>query len=312
MIVFWAPFAGCTQYRAATKVRRSLPAPLCAKRSLSAARRAGRCWRYEGLGSVFVEPAITHLREQGVTISFEDELVELLFGNGRVSQLKFAKQHGRTGRERRGHSGSSALCRNEPGAFGLIAPDSFRGIVNAHFRIDPPAHLPPMLGVINGTCEWIFPLPGRISATISDAGRLFDMPRTELAQIIWSDIAKVAGLPDTSAALADRPRASGDIRRDAGTECAASGCGNVLEQSVSCRRLDRDRACRRRSKARSVRAIAPPILSNIACEPPHDDALQTSCSVVAAGQPALTRQSRRGGARAAGLPARRRTLGVRA
>jgi predicted NAD/FAD-dependent oxidoreductase len=54
-----------------------------------------------------------------------------------------------------------------------------------------------MLGVINGTCEWIFPLPGRISATISDGGRLFDMPRTELAQIIWNDIAKVAKLPDT-------------------------------------------------------------------------------------------------------------------
>lgn len=76
----------------------------------------------------------------------------------------------------------------------MVAPSLFRGIVNAHFRVDPPVHLPPMLGVINGTCEWIFPLPGRISATISDAGRLFDMPRTELAQTIWNDIAKVAGL----------------------------------------------------------------------------------------------------------------------
>ena len=53
---------------------------------------------------------------------------------------------------------------------GCVAPSLFRGIVNAHFRVDPPAHLPPMLGVINGTCEWIFALPGRISATISDGG----------------------------------------------------------------------------------------------------------------------------------------------
>ncbi len=51
-----------------------------------------------------------------------------------------------------------------------------------------------MLGVINGTAEWIFSLPGRISATISDAGRLFEMPRTELAQAIWNDIAVVTGL----------------------------------------------------------------------------------------------------------------------
>ena len=150
----------------------------------------------EGLGSVFVEPAITHLRERGVAIVFEDELVELLFGNGRVSLLKFARQTVDLG------VNDAVILAVPPYVAtnlvpGLITPSSFRGIVNAHFRIDPPAHLPPMLGVINGTCEWIFPLSGRISATISDAGRLFDMPRTELAQTMWNDIAKVAGLPST-------------------------------------------------------------------------------------------------------------------
>jgi squalene-associated FAD-dependent desaturase len=150
----------------------------------------------EGLGSVFVEPAIAHLRERGVAIVFEDELIELLFGNGRVSRLKFARQTVDLG------VNDAVILAVPPYVAtnlvpGLIAPTSFRGIVNAHFRINPPAHLPPMLGVINGTCEWIFPLSGRISATISDAGRLFDMPRTELAQTIWNDIAKVAGLPST-------------------------------------------------------------------------------------------------------------------
>jgi hydroxysqualene dehydroxylase len=150
----------------------------------------------EGLGSVFVEPAIVHLRERGVAIVFEDELIELLFGNGRVSRLKFARQTVDLGV-------NDAVILAVPPYVAtnlvpdLIAPSSFRGIVNAHFRIDPPAHLPPMLGVINGTCEWIFPLSGRISATISDAGRLFDVPRTELAQTMWNDIAKVAGLPST-------------------------------------------------------------------------------------------------------------------
>jgi squalene-associated FAD-dependent desaturase len=150
----------------------------------------------EGLGSVFVEPAIAHLRERGVAIVFEDELIELLFGNGRVSRLKFARQTVDLGV-------NDAVILAVPPYVAtnlvpdLIAPSSFRGIVNAHFRIDPPAHLPPMLGVINGTCEWIFPLSGRISATISDAGRLFDMPRTELAQTMWNDIAKVTGLPTT-------------------------------------------------------------------------------------------------------------------
>ena len=150
----------------------------------------------EGLGSVFVEPAIVHLRERGVAIVFEDELIELLFCYGRVSRLKFARQTVDLG------VNDAVILAVPPYVAtnlvpGLIAPSSFRGIVNAHFRIDPPAHLPPMLGVINGTCEWIFPLSGRISATISDAGRLFDVPRTELAQTMWNDIAKVAGLPST-------------------------------------------------------------------------------------------------------------------
>jgi squalene-associated FAD-dependent desaturase len=150
----------------------------------------------EGLGSVFVEPAIVHLRERGVAVVFEDELIELLFGNGRVSRLKFARQTVDLG------VNDAVILAVPPYVAtnlvpGLITPSSFRGIVNAHFRIDPPAHLPPMLGVINGTCEWIFPLSGRISATISDAGGLFDVPRTELAQTMWNDIAKVAGLPST-------------------------------------------------------------------------------------------------------------------
>ena len=148
---------------------------------------------HEGLGNVFVEPAIAHLRGCGVSIVFENELVELSLAKGRVSRLKFAKQ-------------TIDLDKNDAVILavppyvamnllpGLPTPSLFRGIVNAHFRIDPPGHLPPMLGVINGTCEWVFSLPGRISATISDAGRLFDMPRTELAQTIWNDIARVTGL----------------------------------------------------------------------------------------------------------------------
>ena len=77
---------------------------------------------------------------------------------------------------------------------GLSAPTAFRAIVNAHFRIDPPAGSPRMIGVVNGTTEWIFALPGRVAVTISDAGRLVDAPREEVAQTIWHEVAKVLGL----------------------------------------------------------------------------------------------------------------------
>ena len=150
----------------------------------------------EGLGSVFVDPAIAHLRGRGVEVELEDELVELTFRSGHLFCLKFANQTVEI------DDRDAVILAVPPNVAanlvpGLTTPTSFRGIVNAHFRIDPPAHLPPMLGVINGVCEWIFPLRGRLSATVSDAGRLFDTPRPELAQMLWNDIAKVAGLSST-------------------------------------------------------------------------------------------------------------------
>jgi len=80
---------------------------------------------------------------------------------------------------------------------GLQAPTEFRAIVNAHFRIDPPEHLPPILGVLNATTEWIFAFDGRISTTTSAADRLIDTPRDSLAGSIWREVATVAKLPQT-------------------------------------------------------------------------------------------------------------------
>ena len=99
---------------------------------------------------------------------------------------------------------------------GLDVPTEFRAIVNAHFRIEPPAGQPPILGVLNGTVEWIFAFPGRLSVTISAGDRLIDTPREELAKTIWSEVASVTGLPAGLAALADRARAPRDFCRHAG------------------------------------------------------------------------------------------------
>jgi hypothetical protein len=77
---------------------------------------------------------------------------------------------------------------------GLSAPTAYRAIVNAHFRIVPPADFPPMIGVLNATVEWIFAFPDRLSVTISGADRLLDLPREELASLIWREVAQVAGI----------------------------------------------------------------------------------------------------------------------
>jgi len=78
---------------------------------------------------------------------------------------------------------------------GLDAPTEFCAIVNAHFRIDPPAGAPLILGVLGGTTQWIFAFPGRLSVTISAGDRLIDTPREQLAAAIWGEVARVTGLP---------------------------------------------------------------------------------------------------------------------
>ena len=64
----------------------------------------------------------------------------------------------------------------------LSRPTEFRAIVNAHFRVAPPAGCPPITGVINGLVEWIFAFPDRLSVTISGADRLLETPRETLAR----------------------------------------------------------------------------------------------------------------------------------
>ena len=76
-----------------------------------------------------------------------------------------------------------------------MMPDAFRAIVNAHFRVEPPADLPPILGVLNATTEWLFAFPGRLSVTISAGDRMIGEPREALAQAIWRDVAAITGLP---------------------------------------------------------------------------------------------------------------------
>ena len=56
-----------------------------------------------------------------------------------------------------------------------------------------PPGMPPMMGVINGTTEWIFAFEGRLSVTISNADRLMDVPRAMLAQTIWQEVSRAVG-----------------------------------------------------------------------------------------------------------------------
>jgi hydroxysqualene dehydroxylase len=149
----------------------------------------------DGLGHAFVEPALSFLRGRNAKVEFGHRLRALDFSQGRVAVLDFGDD-GRVAIE----EDDSVILAAPPAVSadlvpGLDAPDEFRAIVNAHFRIEPPAGLTPLLGIINGTIEWLFSFKHRLSVTISCADRLLELPRETLARRIWDEVATVTGLP---------------------------------------------------------------------------------------------------------------------
>lgn len=147
----------------------------------------------EGLSTVLVDPALELIRKKGGTINLGHELRQVLMAGESISMLEFLDDTiAVTPRDVvvlavPPRSAASILP-------GLKTPTKFRAIVNAHFRYDPPANMPPMMGVIGGLIEWLFAFDQRLSITISDADRLVNVPREELARNIWRDICKAAGI----------------------------------------------------------------------------------------------------------------------
>jgi hypothetical protein len=148
----------------------------------------------DGLSSVLIEPAVELLQNKGASIRFGHELRELVMAGDRVAELKFGDDTISVGAD----DVVVLAVPPRPAAAllpGLKTPTKFRAIVNAHFRFDPPKDAPAILGVVGGLVEWLFAFPQRLSVTISNGDRLVDMPREELAQAIWRDVCKAAGVP---------------------------------------------------------------------------------------------------------------------
>jgi squalene-associated FAD-dependent desaturase len=147
----------------------------------------------EGLSAVLVEPAIKLLQDKGASVRFGHELRALGMVGNNISELKF-------GDDAIVLAPSDAVVMAVPPRAaasllpGVKTPAKFRAIVNAHFRFDPPEGQPPILGVVGGLVEWLFAFPQRLSVTISNGDRLVELPREELAQAIWNDICKAAGV----------------------------------------------------------------------------------------------------------------------
>ena len=147
-----------------------------------------------GLASSFIDPALAFLAARGSPVRFGDRLRAIRFEGERAVALDFDRTQQELGAD------DSVILSVPPWIAkdllpGLTTPDEFRGILNVHFQIAPPRGQPAILGVVNAEIEWLFAFPDRLSVTISNADRLIDRPRDELAAEIWREAAALTGLP---------------------------------------------------------------------------------------------------------------------
>jgi len=145
------------------------------------------------LAAAFVDPALERLRRSGADIRFGRRLATLKLQDGKVASLAF------TDGEQALDPHDSVILAVPPWTVqellpGLVVPDAFCAIVNAHFKLAPPRELPLIVGLIGGTAEWVFAFPDRLSVTVSAADRLIDIESEALAQLLWRDVSAVHGL----------------------------------------------------------------------------------------------------------------------
>ena len=150
---------------------------------------------HNGLSNVFIAPALRYVADHGGSVNYGRRLRQLGLGADRATALDFGDMSiPLTSRD-------AVVLAVPPTAAeslvpGLRTPTEFRAIVNAHFRIDPPEGLAPMIGVINGVAQWLFAFPGRLSVTVSAADDLLNLSREDLACRIWREVADIANLAD--------------------------------------------------------------------------------------------------------------------
>jgi hydroxysqualene dehydroxylase len=147
-----------------------------------------------GLARSFIDPALAFLAARGSSVRFGDRLRTIRFEGERAVALDFDRAQQELSAD------DSVIVGVPPWIAkdllpGLTAPDEFRAILNVHFQIAPPLGQPAILGVVNAEIEWLFAFPDRLSVTISNADRLIDRPRDELAVEIWREAAELTGLP---------------------------------------------------------------------------------------------------------------------
>jgi len=151
----------------------------------------------QGLSMSLVDPAVRRLGEFGVEIRFTHRLRELECRGHTVVGLSFI------GHDVTLAEDDTVVLAVPHRVAGLLLPDvrvpeGSRSIVNAHYRLPGPVPLRDglhFLALLNGTAHWLFFRDDIVSATVSAAEDLVDLPAEEIAARIWADVAPAVEAP---------------------------------------------------------------------------------------------------------------------
>jgi squalene-associated FAD-dependent desaturase len=147
------------------------------------------------LAAAFVEPAIASLARAGAQIRLGERVRSICLDEQAVSALDLGDAPiALSPRDRVILAVPSWIAASL--LPDIAAPNQNSAIVNAHFRAITRNGAEAMIGVVGGTAEWVFAFPNRISVTVSGADAIADRDRTDLAELLWRDVARVHDLPE--------------------------------------------------------------------------------------------------------------------
>lgn len=196
---FWEPFALAVMNTAPEEASAALLWPVL-RETFGRGEQAFRPRISRGgLSDSFVDPALAYLRRKAVSVEFGRRVRDIVFDGEEVRELDL-------GDERLAIAADDRIVLAVPPANcrkllpGIVVPDEFRTILNAHFAFDGGPSEPEFIGLLGGISQWIFHRRKVISVTVSAADPLLDSDPAELAEKVWGEVSKAlrisaSGLP---------------------------------------------------------------------------------------------------------------------
>ncbi len=142
------------------------------------------------LGAALIDPALAYLKGRNAQINDNALLKDILFKKGRVSELSFGDR-------------SVPVCPGDSVILAVSAvraskllpdiacPKDHNPITNLHFKISNPKRMlgdAGLLGIVEGTSQWLFERPGMVSVTISNSAKLTGGNEAAFAEHIWQEV----------------------------------------------------------------------------------------------------------------------------